>query len=80
MLVVPKCRHTIDATLAMFILIMKTVLGGAHPLTERDLQPLYAQKGICWLAGHCIVLKLVACSKPVVAGLGTNKYRVSIVE
>ena len=45
MLVVPNGRHTTDATLAIF-LIMKTVLGGAHPLTEHDLQPLYAQRSL----------------------------------
>ena len=46
MLVVPNGRHTIDATLARFNLTMKTVLRGTHPLTEHDLQPLYAQRSL----------------------------------
>ena len=80
MRVVPNGRHTIDAMLAILTWIMQTMLDGAHPLTKHDLQPLYAQRSLLGGRPLFFLLKLVARSKPVVAGLGTNKYWVSIVE
>ena len=50
MLVVPNGRHTIYAMLAMFNWTLLTMLGGAHPLTNHDLQPLHAQ--MSWLDGR----------------------------
>ena len=39
-------RHTIDARLGFFAWSMKIMLGGVHPLTRHDLQPLDAQRSL----------------------------------
>ena len=43
-------RHTIDSMLGIFNWSMKVMLGGVHPLTRHDLQPLDAQRSL--LAGR----------------------------
>ena len=39
-------RHTIDSMLGIFAWSMKIMLGGVHPLTRHDLQPLDAQRSL----------------------------------